>query len=161
MKGSPHETIYIYILIFVILLYWPLEKFTLHLSLPHPLPLSVCHTSEYEKQYINSWQRNEYKVLRPKESNAKVLRRLKQLIHWCQTKYLILNNPWPCIKLIHHGDEINKCIQTFNSILYYIIYIVYLLHVSAALVGHPQGDALQWTYYKTFWPKAQMNDIKF
>jgi len=38
------------------LLYWPLEKFALHLSLSLslPLPLSVCHTSEYEKQYLNS-----------------------------------------------------------------------------------------------------------
>jgi hypothetical protein len=46
----------------------------------------------------------------------------------------ISNNPPTWIKLFGYGDETDKCIQTFKSVLCWNVYLVYLLHVSATIV---------------------------
>jgi len=54
-----------------------------------------------------------------------------------ETRYTALNISRPCIKLIRYGNETNKCTETYvyKGILYCIINIVCLLHVSATPVA--------------------------
>ena len=52
-----------------------------------------------------------------------------------------------------------KCLRVFYNILYTIHSMPSTCF--ACTCGHPQVGALQTTYYKTFWTKAQMEDIKF
>jgi len=50
-----------------------------------------------------------------------------------QTCLAVVNNPWPCIKLIWYDNKANKCIRICQSVTYYVIQIVRFLHVLASL----------------------------
>ena len=84
---------------------------------------------------------------------------LMLIFYIIETRYTALNNSRPYIKLIRCGNETNKCIETYKSILYYIINTVCPLRVSATPVAilrevHYKGCITK--VYEPYWKEINV-----